>query len=225
MFLGWIVVLIVDECVALSLGELASRYPTSAGPYYWSFQLAPPRFRTVLSFVTGWTWLVGNWTISLSVNFGFASLVAGCVALYYPDVVLQPWQLLLMFYAICGITFLVCAYGNRILPTVDTVCAAFTAVAILITLVCLSVKAGVGRNSPADTLGRYETGLSGWGGFSFFIGMLPAAYTFSAIGMVSAMAEECRDPAVKLPKAMAWCIPIGGVAGLFFVSSYPRETP
>jgi len=41
MFLGWIMVLIVDECVALSLGELASRYPTSAGPYYWSFRMPP----------------------------------------------------------------------------------------------------------------------------------------------------------------------------------------
>jgi amino acid transporter len=35
MFLGWIVVMIVDECIAISLAELASRYPTSAGPYYW----------------------------------------------------------------------------------------------------------------------------------------------------------------------------------------------
>jgi amino acid transporter len=63
MFVGWIVVLVLDECVALSLSELASKYPTSAGPYYWSFQLAT-RGRTALSFVTGWTWLVGNWTIS-----------------------------------------------------------------------------------------------------------------------------------------------------------------
>lgn len=39
IFVGWIVVLILDECVALSLSELASRYPTSAGPYYWSFQV------------------------------------------------------------------------------------------------------------------------------------------------------------------------------------------
>lgn len=39
IFVGWIVVLFLDECVALSLGELASRYPTSAGPYYWSFQV------------------------------------------------------------------------------------------------------------------------------------------------------------------------------------------
>jgi amino acid transporter len=40
IFVGWVVVLILDECVALSLSELASRYPTSAGPYYWSFQIA-----------------------------------------------------------------------------------------------------------------------------------------------------------------------------------------
>jgi len=39
MFLGWIMVLVVDQCVALSLAELASRYPTSAGPYYWSFRM------------------------------------------------------------------------------------------------------------------------------------------------------------------------------------------
>lgn len=30
-FVGWIVVTILDECIAMSLAELASRYPTSAG--------------------------------------------------------------------------------------------------------------------------------------------------------------------------------------------------
>ena len=30
-FLGWIVVCILDECVAMSLAELASRFPTAAG--------------------------------------------------------------------------------------------------------------------------------------------------------------------------------------------------
>ncbi|KAK3938203.1 amino acid/polyamine transporter I [Diplogelasinospora grovesii] len=217
MFLGWIFIMIVDECIALSLGELASRYPTSAGPYYWSFQLASPKVRTVLSFITGWTWLIGNWTITLSVNFGFASLIAATVSLYHPDFVVQPWQLLLMFYAICLITFCIVAYGNRFLPMVDTLCAAFTALAIFITLVCLASRAQVGRHSPSYTLGNYDTSLSGWGSFSFFIGILPAAYTFSALGMITAMAEECGDPTVKLPKAISLCVPVGGIAGLFFV--------
>jgi amino acid transporter len=217
MFLGWIVVLIVDECVACSLGELASRYPTSAGPYYWSFQLANPKYRTVLSFITGWTWLIGNWTITLSVNFGFASLLAATVALYKPDISFTNWQLLLIFYGICLIAFVIAAFGNRFLPQVDTLCAVFTIIAIFVTLICLSVKASVGRHSAADTLGYYDDTLSGWGGFSFLVGLLPAAYTFSAIGMITAMAEECDHPTTKLPKAIALCVPVGGIAGLFFI--------
>lgn len=152
MFVGWIVVLILAECVALSLGELASRYPTSAGPYYWSFQLASPQYRTVLSFITGWTWLIGNWTITLSVNFGFASLVAATANLFHPDLTIESWQLLLIFYAMCFLTFAVVAFGNRLLPMVDTICAVFTALSIIITCICLSVKADVGRHSPSYTL-------------------------------------------------------------------------
>ena len=158
MFLGWVIVLIVDECVALSLAELASRYPTSAGPYYWSFQLANPKYRTVLSFITGWTWLIGNWTITLSVNFGFASLIAACVSLYKPDIVFEGWQLLLIFYGLCILTFFIAAYGNKFLPSVDTLCAVFTLLTIFITLICLSVKASVGRHSPGDTLVRHKMG-------------------------------------------------------------------
>jgi hypothetical protein len=86
------------------------------------------------------------------VNFGFASLLAATVALYYPDYEWQTWQLLLIFYALCLITFVIVAFGNRFLPSVDTFCAAFTALTIFITLICLSTKAEVGRNSPADTL-------------------------------------------------------------------------
>lgn len=32
-FVGWIVVVILDECMAVSLSELASKFPTSSGPY------------------------------------------------------------------------------------------------------------------------------------------------------------------------------------------------
>lgn len=31
------------------------------------------------------------------------------------------------------------------------------------------------------------------------------------------MAEEVADPAIKVPKAMSLCVPVGGLAGLFFI--------
>lgn len=50
LFLGWILILILDQCIAVSLGELASRYPTSGGPSYWSFQVAP-KYKTEFAYV------------------------------------------------------------------------------------------------------------------------------------------------------------------------------
>lgn len=163
------------------------------------------------------TILIGNWTITLSVNFGFASLLAGTIAIYKDDWVASSWELLLIFYALCIVTFLVCVFGNRLLPVIDTACAAFTAITIIVVLIALSVKADVGRHSASYALGHYNTSLSGYGGFSFFIGLLPAAYTFSAIGMISSMAEEVADPTRKVPVALSLCVPVGGIAGLFFI--------
>ncbi|KAF4960898.1 hypothetical protein FSARC_10329 [Fusarium sarcochroum] len=216
LFVGWIVVVALSQCVALSIAELASRYPTSAGPYYWSFQLAS-RGRTVLSFVTGWTWLTANWTITLSVNFGFVSLLAATITMMQPEWEAKSWQLLLMFYAILLFTLLICVFSNKWLAAIDTLCAGWIGLTIIITLIALSVKAKSGRNDAAYALGHYDKSFSGWGDFTFFIGLLPAAYTFSGVGMIAAMAEECAEPAVKVPKAIALNIPVQAVAGFFFI--------
>ncbi|PWY81798.1 amino acid permease [Aspergillus heteromorphus CBS 117.55] len=216
IFVGWVVVCILCECIALSLAELVSRYPTSAGPYYWSYQIASSS-KPAVSFVTGWVWLIGNWTITLSVNFGFASMVSASISMFHPGWTISSWQLLLIFYAICLGTLLICTFGNRYLPQVDMVCATWTALTILVILIALSVKAGAGRHSAAYALGHFDSSFSGWSGFTFFIGLLPAAYTFSAIGMISSMAEECTRPAVKVPRAISLCVPVGGTAGLFFI--------
>lgn len=152
-----------------------------------------------------------------SVNFGFASLISATVSMYHEDFAMTSWQLLLVFYAICLGTLIICAFFNKWLPMVDTICAGWTALSIIVILIALSVKADVGRHSAAYALGHYDKSFSGWGGFTFFIGLLPAAYTFSAIGMISSMAEECTDPAIKVPRAISLCVPVGGIAGLFFI--------
>lgn len=245
LFVGLLVVLLLDGCVALSLAELASRFPTSSGVYYWSYRLLAPTAAAAaataatdkkttaettsatkgisqaavsLSYITGWFWLIGNWTITLSVNFGFASLIAATVAIYEPSWNASAWELLLVFFALCLVTFAICAAGDSLLPYVDTVAAAWNLLTILVVLICLAATAKTGRHSAGFALGHYDDSFSGWGrGFSFFIGLLPPAYTFCAIGMVTSMAEECEDPEVQVPRAMTLCMPLGGAAALLFV--------
>ncbi|KXJ85298.1 amino acid/polyamine transporter I [Microdochium bolleyi] len=221
LWLGLVVIMILDGCVAVSLAELASRWPTSAGMYYWTYQIAQSRTGSnaqLLSYMTGWIWLIGNWTITLSVNFGFASLIAATVAIYNPDFTATAWQLLLIFYAICIMTFLICCVADSILPMVDTAAATATLITVIAIAIALSVTAMAGRHDAAYAFTHYDSSLSGWSdGFTFFIGLLPPAYTFSAIGMISSMAEEVHNPAVQMPRAIVYCIPVGGVAALIFL--------
>lgn len=218
IFLGIPVVLVLQGCVAASLGELASRYPTSSGVYYWSFWLTDHKpYQRVISYFTGWVWLVGNWTISLSVNFGFATLIVATVSIYNSEWIASPKETLFIFFAVCITSFVICTLADRVLPFVDSIGAVWNLITIIAILLALTITAKAGRHSASYGLGHYDGNLSGWGpGFSFFIGLLPPAYAFSAIGMVVSMAEECSDPEVQVSRSITMCIPIGGAAALLF---------
>lgn len=69
IFHRWVLVSALTLPVAFSLGEICSKYPTSAGAYYWCFRLASPKRRLLLSWINGWLTMVGVWTVSLSVTF------------------------------------------------------------------------------------------------------------------------------------------------------------
>jgi amino acid transporter len=54
MTLGWLVVSALNGCVALSMAEICSAYPTSGGLYYWSAKLAGKDLAPFASWLTGW---------------------------------------------------------------------------------------------------------------------------------------------------------------------------
>uniref|UniRef100_A0ACD5XD02 Uncharacterized protein n=1 Tax=Avena sativa TaxID=4498 RepID=A0ACD5XD02_AVESA len=60
MTLGWLVVASFNGCVALSMAEICSAYPTSGGLYYWSAKLAGNKWAPLASWVTGWFNIVGQ---------------------------------------------------------------------------------------------------------------------------------------------------------------------
>ncbi|KAF8837221.1 amino acid transporter [Paxillus ammoniavirescens] len=215
MFWGWILVSVLTQALALSLAEICSKYPTSAGAYYWCFRLAPLRYKLLLSWINGWLVVVGNWTVTLSVTFGTAQMAVAGVGIYYPEWVAAPWQTYVIF---LGVTAVACAFSlffNKYLPTVDTLCVCWTALGILAILICVSVTAVAGRRPISFALGGFDASASGWTPiWSFFIGLLPVTYVYSTIGMTVSMAEEVHNPSETLPKAISWSVPIGTIWGI-----------
>uniref|UniRef100_A0A8R7TUJ6 Amino-acid permease BAT1-like protein n=1 Tax=Triticum urartu TaxID=4572 RepID=A0A8R7TUJ6_TRIUA len=81
MTLGWLVVAAFNGCVALSMAEICSAYPTSGGLYYWSAKLAGREWAPLASWVTGWFNIVGQWAATTSTDFSLAQLVQVIVLL------------------------------------------------------------------------------------------------------------------------------------------------
>ncbi|PWZ33135.1 Amino-acid permease BAT1 [Zea mays] len=81
MTLGWFLVSALNACVALSMAEICSAYPTSGGLYYWSAKLAGKDWAPLASWLTGWFNIVGQWAGTTSVDFSLAQLVQVIVLL------------------------------------------------------------------------------------------------------------------------------------------------
>ncbi|KAG1869473.1 amino acid transporter [Suillus subalutaceus] len=202
MIWGWILVSVLTQTLAFSLAEICSKYPTSAGAYYWCYRLASPRTRLLASWINGWLTVVGGWMVDLSVKFD------------------------MIFLGVTAVAGIFCIFFNRLLPTVDIICACWTGLGIIVISICLLAKAAAGRRSVSFALGNFDPTFSGWTpGWSFFIGLLPwdwalnyaLAYTFSAIGMIVNMAEEVHNPSEVLPKAIISSVPIGTLTGVVYL--------
>lgn len=126
---GWIGVSLIVVCVAVSLGEITSVYPTAGGVYYQAYMLSPPSCRRIMAWVCGWCYVLGNITITLAVNFGTALFLAGCINIFKDSegngiFASEPYQIFLIFLLITLLCNAISALGNKWLPILD-VCIIF----------------------------------------------------------------------------------------------------
>lgn len=134
---GWIAVCLVILCVAISLGEITSVYPTAGGVYYQTYMLSPPWCRNITAWICGWAYVLGNITITLAVNFGTTLFLVGCVNIFTDDEgngiwAAETYQIFLTFVAITLLCNSISAFGNKWLPILD---------------VCISIKIPMHRDA------------------------------------------------------------------------------
>ncbi len=210
-------------CVAASLGEITSVYPTSGGVYYQTFMLATPSYRLIMSWICGWAFVVGNITITLAVNFGTTLFFVACINVFEtePEVGIfaaEPYQIYLIFFAVTLLCNAVAALGNKWLPWLDTFAIFWTFAGLICLVICVLAIAKNGRHDAAYVFGEFDPSNSGWpAGWSFCVGLLHAAYATSSTGMIISMCEEVRQPATQVPKAMVATIVLNTIAGLVFL--------
>ncbi|PHH88966.1 hypothetical protein CDD83_6818 [Cordyceps sp. RAO-2017] len=214
---GWLLVSLISVCIAASLAEICAVFPTAGGVYYWSATLSPPAWAPLVSFVDGWLTLVGNWTVTLSINFSGAQLLLSAVSLFDPDYVAGPWHTVLAFWAVMLLCALVNAFASRHLDFINKLCIYWTSASVLVILVTLLATARHRRDA-AFVFAHYDASASGWPpAWSFFVGLLQPAYTLTGYGMVASMCEEVQNPEREVPRAIVLSVVAAGVTGIVYI--------
>ena len=73
--LGWPIVSLFTLCVAASMAELSSAYPTAGGLYFWAYRLGGRTW----AWITAWLNMIGQATIAAGVNIAAATYLIGAV--------------------------------------------------------------------------------------------------------------------------------------------------
>ncbi|TKA73132.1 hypothetical protein B0A55_06261 [Friedmanniomyces simplex] len=214
---GWVLVSLISLSIAASLAEICAVYPTAGGVYYWSAMMATKDWAKIASWVTGWMNLVGNWTVTLSINFGGAQLILSAISIWNEEWVASAWQTVLTFWCVMLICFLVNAFGSAYLDLINKVCIFWTAGSVIIILITV-LSMSDHKRSGEFVFAHYDASASGWpAGWAFFVGLLQAAYTLTGYGLVASMCEEVQNPAREVPKAMVMSVGAAGVTGVVYL--------
>ena len=72
---GWALVSLISLAIAAPLAEICAVYPIAGGVYYWSAMLSTKKYAPIASWITGWLTLVGNWTVTCSINFSGSTYI------------------------------------------------------------------------------------------------------------------------------------------------------
>lgn len=214
---GLITAGVCNLCLAASLSEFLSAYPTAGGQYHWVSVVSPPKWQRGLTWTCGWINTFG-W-ISLTATGGLlgSQLILGVISLFHGDYEPQRWHQFLIYIAYTLFAFGLNAFGNKLLPYVNK--AAFIWSISGFVVICITVLATSAPDyADADFVFRAFYNQTGWpDGIAWLLGLLQGGLAVTGFDAVAHMIEEIPNPTVEGPKIMMACVAMGMGTGWIFL--------
>ncbi|KAL1964882.1 hypothetical protein VTN77DRAFT_6235 [Rasamsonia byssochlamydoides] len=203
-------------CIAASLGEFLSAYPTAGGQYHWvavSWKKCVP----ILSWITGWVNSAG-WVALVATNALLGSqLILGVVSLMHPTYESKDWHQFLIYIGFTIIAFVVNAFMNSILPPIMKGAFIWSISGFVVVSITVLACASPDYNSAYLVFCQFIN-ETGWpDGIAWLLGLLQGGLGLTAFDAVAHMIEEIPNASIEGPKIMVACVGIGTFTGTIFL--------
>ncbi|KAI1859856.1 hypothetical protein JX265_010305 [Neoarthrinium moseri] len=209
--------------VALSIAELASAIPSSAGVYHWASVTPGKRWGRVIGYFAGW-WNYLAWVFgAASMSSILANTIVQMYSLNHPDFVAENWHVFIVYIIATWMACLSVCFFNRAMPYLNNIGIFFILAGFLITVIVLAVMPGRDGRPPSATNSfvwtEWSADIGYPSGFVFVSGMLNGAFSVGVPDVVSHLAEEIPNPARNVPIAIGLQMGIGFITGLAYLIS------
>lgn len=204
-------------CLAFSVAELVSAYPTSGGLYYTVSRLTPQKYVPVISWITGWINLLGQIAGVASSEYGAAQMLLAAVSMGtdFKYEITENTTVGVMA-ALTVLTGLVNSMSTYWIEKMTKGYVIFHIAVLVSCCIALLVKTE-NKNSASYVFTEIESS-SGWQpkGFSFLFGFLSVAWTMTDYDATAHITEEISNPAKKAPWAISAAMTFTYIGGFLF---------
>ncbi|RAL64633.1 hypothetical protein DID88_001666 [Monilinia fructigena] len=204
-------------CIALSVAELVSAYPTSGGLYFTISRLVPEVWVPSLSWVTGWLNLLGQVAGVASSQYGASQMLLAAVAIGKDfDYVITANTTVGVMAGLMVLTGLVNSLSTYWMEKMTKSYVIFHVLVLVSCCIALLVKTP--NKHDATYVFTDVQSSSGWTpiGFSFLFGFLSVSWTMTDYDATAHITEEISEPEKKAPWAISLAMLFTYIAGFLF---------
>ncbi|KAF8196851.1 amino acid transporter [Mycena galopus ATCC 62051] len=211
---GWFIPSFFVMFVALSMAELASSMPTSAGLYYFSAKMAPEKYAPLASWITGWANITGQVALVCSIDFTCSQMITTAIAVgSNGETVLSLGATYGILLAILFSHGIVCSAATRILARLNLFYVVVNVGTTLAAIISLLVVSGDNKVSTKDAFTLFENN-TGWmnNGWAFMLSMTSCMWTLTGYDSAAHISEETAGAGRAAPIAIL--VGVGATASL-----------
>jgi amino acid transporter len=227
---GWPIVSFFVIIVSLGMAEIASKYPTAGGLYYWASKMGGP----VWGWFTGWFNLIGQIAITAGIDYGAAIFTDALLNLWFPGTFkATPHEIIYVYACILGLHALMNIFSIRLVAFLNDVSVWWHVFGVLIIVGFLIFKPDNHQSfSTVFSKTINNSGFShGWLWFVLLLGLLQAQYTFTGYDASAHMSEETRDASRSAARGVYMSCVVSAIFGYilalgvtFAIQSYDSAT-
>ncbi|ETW84091.1 amino acid transporter [Heterobasidion irregulare TC 32-1] len=222
MVFGWLIPCFPVLCIAASMAELTSAMPTSAGLYYYSAKLAPPKYAPLASWITGWANITGQVSLVCSIDFTCAEMITTAIAVGTDGrVVLGSGATFGILLAILFSHGIVCSAATSVLAKLNLFYVVINVGTSIAAIIALLVGAGDDRVSTRDAFTLFENN-TGWAndGWAFLLAFTAPMWTLTGYDSAAHVSEEVAGASRAAPIAiMVGVVATQSLGWLLFIAA------